>query len=97
MSNFRDKKILENARLLPCQICGKQDGTVCAAHSNQQRDGKGMGIKAHDYRIASLCFECHSSIDQGSQHLKKKRQEMWDEAHRKTIGEMIERGLLSAV
>ena len=70
---------------------------MVAAHSNQLRDGKGKGIKAHDYRIAALCFTCHSDLDQGSRMSKQERVEMWEEAHRKTIGLLFERGLISTV
>jgi hypothetical protein len=57
-----------------------------AAHSNQLRDGKGRGIKANDYRIAALCYKCHMELDQGKDLSKLERVEMWEEAHRKTIG-----------
>jgi len=72
-------------RQSPCQQCGRQDGTVVAAHSNQLRDGKGRGIKAHDYRIAALCYSCHMDLDQGKSLDKAERVEIWEEAHRKTI------------
>ena len=91
---YRNKKLLEVARLLPCQICGIEDGTVVAAHSNQLRDGKGRGLKSSDVRIASLCFRCHAEIDQGSKLSKESRIEMWEQAHRATIGELFERGLI---
>jgi hypothetical protein len=91
---YRNKKLLEVARLLPCQICGIEDGTVVAAHSNQLRDGKGRGLKSSDVRIASLCFCCHAEIDQGSKLSKESRIEMWEQAHRATIGELFERGLV---
>jgi hypothetical protein len=91
---YRNKKLLEIVRVCPCQICGRQDGTVVAAHSNQQRDGKGMGLKAHDYRIAALCFTCHSEIDQGKTLSKQEKFEAWDEAHRGTIGWLFDRGHL---
>lgn len=91
---YRNKKILEVARNFPCQHCGKQDGTVVAAHSNQLRDGKGKGIKASDYRIASLCFFCHMELDQGKNLSKQERVEMWEEAHRKTIGLLFDNGYL---
>ena len=91
---YRNKKLLETARLLPCQHCGTEDGTVVAAHSNQLRDGKGKGIKAHDYRIASLCFRCHADLDQGSRMSKQERIDMWEEAHRKTMGLFFERELI---
>jgi hypothetical protein len=58
---------------------------VVAAHSNQLRDGKGRGIKAHDYRIAALCYSCHMDLDQGKSLDKEERVEIWEEAHRKTI------------
>ena len=91
---YRSKKLLEILRTLPCQLCGIEDGTVVAAHSNQQRDGKGTGIKAQDYRVAALCYKCHMELDQGSTYLKSKRMELWEEAHRKTIGELFLRKIL---
>lgn len=94
---YRNKKLLEIVRKSPCQHCGTQDGTVVAAHSNQLRDGKGRGIKAHDYRIAGLCFTCHYNLDQGSSMSKQERMEFFDEAHRKTIGWLFENGLLEVL
>lgn len=91
---YRNKKLLEFVRSFPCQHCFIQDGTIVAAHSNQLRDGKGKGIKAHDYRIAALCFKCHMELDQGKNLTKQERIEMWEEAHRKTIGELFERGFI---
>jgi len=86
--------LLDAARELPCQHCQTQDGTVVAAHSNQLRDGKGRGLKAHDYRIASLCYSCHADLDQGAHMSKAERLEMFEAAHRKTIGLMFERGII---
>lgn len=84
--NYRNKKLLEAVRESPCQSCGARNGTVVAAHSNQLRDGKGRSIKAHDYRIAAMCYQCHMELDQGSSMSKEDRINMWEEAHRKTIG-----------
>ena len=92
---YRNRKLLDLVRESPCQICGVQDGTVVAAHSNQQRDGKGMGIKAHDYRIAALCFTCHADMDQGKTLSKQEKFELFDQAHRKTIGWLFEGGHLT--
>ena len=75
-------------------MCGKEDGTVCASHSNQQRDGKGTGIKANDYRIASLCYQCHDMIDNNKELDRVERIEAWEQAHRKTIGWLFDRGLI---
>jgi hypothetical protein len=91
---YRNKKLLELVRQSPCQTCGREDGTVVAAHSNQLRDGKGRGLKAHDYRVASMCFGCHAELDQGTKLSKSERVEMWDDAHRKTIGWLFENGYL---
>ena len=91
---YRNKKLLEAVRDCPCQLCGAQDGTVVAAHSNQMRDGKGRGLKAHDYRIAALCFRCHHEIDQGAKMSKQERVDMWEEAHRKTIGLFFEQEII---
>ena len=92
---YRNRPLLNACRELPCQHCGISDGTVVAAHSNQLRDGKGRGLKAHDYRVASLCYKCHMELDQGKDLSKQERTELWEEAHRKTIGQLFERGLIS--
>ena len=91
---YRNQKLLEIVREFECVLCGAEDGTVVAAHSNQLRDGKGKGIKAHDYRIAALCYRCHMAIDQGHRMNKQEKEAMWEEAHRKTIGFLFERGKL---
>ncbi len=49
-------------------------------------DGKGTSIKAHDYRIAFLCHQCHHMIDNDKSLDKHDRIAAWEEAHRKTIG-----------
>jgi hypothetical protein len=89
---YRNRKLLDACHELPCQHCGISDGTVVAAHSNQLRDGKGRGLKAHDYRVASLCYACHMELDQGKNLSKQERIDLWEEAHRKTIGLLFERG-----
>lgn len=89
---IRSKALLAACRELPCQRCGKQDGTVVAAHSNQAAHGKGRAIKACDSRVAALCQWCHSQCDQGGgSHAN--RLEMWWAAHVKTVRELIRRGL----
>ena len=93
--NYRSQYLLEAVRESACQHCGVQDGTIVAAHSNQLRDGKGKGIKAHDYRIAALCFKCHYELDQGKALTKEERREMWEEAHRRTVGWLFDNGHLT--
>lgn len=90
---FRSEKLRRAVASLCCMVCGR-DGETQASHSNQQRDGKGMGIKAHDYRLAALCANCHREIDQGANLSKEERRNAWDEAHRATIGALFEAGLI---
>lgn len=56
-------------------MCGSQDGTVVAAHSNLLEHGKGKGIKAHDGMAAWLCYRCHSQLDQGTELSKNERRD----------------------
>ena len=91
---YRNRKLLDAVRQAPCMVCGVMDGTVVAAHSNQLRDGKGRSIKASDYRIAAMCFRCHSRCDQGKDLSKEERLAMWEDAHRATVGWMFEQGIL---
>lgn len=83
---YRNPKLLKSIIEAPCMHCGISDGTVVAAHSNQLRDGKGRGIKAQDYRIAALCYRCHHELDQGNKLSKQERVDMWEAAHRLTVG-----------
>jgi hypothetical protein len=94
---YRNKKLLEIVRQSPCQNCERSDGTVVAAHSNQLRDGKGRGLKSHDYRISALCYNCHMELDQGSKMDKNQRIQFFEDAHRNTIGWLFENGHIEIV
>jgi len=59
------RKFLDLAEGQACVMCGCDDGTVVAAHSNLLEHGKGKGIKAHDGMSAWLCYRCHTEYDQG--------------------------------
>jgi hypothetical protein len=91
---YRNQKLLEAVRESPCQHCGVSDQTICAAHSNQLRDGKGRGLKSQDFRIAALCFKCHSELDQGRDLSREERVNMWEQAHRRTIGWLFENDII---
>ena len=41
----------------PCESCGIEDGTTVPAHVNWQEGG--LSMKAHDWLIVGLCFNCH--------------------------------------
>lgn len=89
----RSKKLMEAYREIECQNCGRDDGSVCGAHSNMSQHGKGRGIKSSDLYAASLCHVCHSALDQGSHLSRMDRETLWSNAHRKTVREMLKRGL----
>ena len=90
---IRSKALLEAARKIPCQWCGADDGTIVAAHSNQLAHGKGRGIKAGYNYIASLCYLCHTELDQGKCMTKMERIGMWRTAHERTVDLLNELGL----
>lgn len=98
-SNYKRQYIRSPALMraygkIPCQHCGRDDGTICGAHANWSVFGKGGHIKADDNRAASLCSMCHIPLlDQGSELSKAERIAMWWAAHVKTIAELMRRGL----
>lgn len=75
---FRSATYLDLVRSLPCVWCGAM-GRTQAAHSNQQRFGKGRGIKASDASAMALCGPapgwtgCHAEHDQGGKLTKAER------------------------
>ena len=92
----RSAALMKAYRELPCQHCGREDGTVCGAHANSLAYDKGRGIKADDNRAASLCHRCHTEIDQGSRLSRTDRDQIWHVAHHKTVRELLKRGLWPA-
>lgn len=89
----RSPALLKACRELPCQHCGKQDGTVVAAHSNQAKHGKGRGIKASDVFVAALCCNCHTVLDQSPVGNRQWRVRMWSAAWIKTVAALVACGL----
>lgn len=92
MKHYRNKKLLQAARDEDCKNCGRRDGTVVAAHSNDRMHGKGVGLKSHDIFIADLCFKCHTDYDRGA--FVDVDQSDFDRAMVKTILNRLERGIL---
>jgi len=78
----RSKRLLEVVASLNCQNCGHYLAQAC--HSNWH-GGKGRGIKASDNYVAALCQSCHHDIDMGNKLSKDERQDLWLNAHLKTI------------
>ena len=101
---YRDRKLLDKAREIPCQNCRNDDGTVVAAHSNQSKHGKGKGLKAHDCFMAALCHRCHSWLDNSGGHdldptgvyqpTREDKAAMFDRAKDRTLLEFFQRGYI---
>jgi hypothetical protein len=92
---YRNPALLSLASKAPhCMLCpAANDGQVVSAHSNQGRDGKGMGMKASDAAVAFVCWTCHGRIDQGNES-REIRIDLWERAHRATMRWLIENGFL---
>lgn len=63
---IRSPKMLEAAQGHTCVLCGRNDGTVVAAHYQgigSARLGKGRGQKPSDLHVADLCHRCHQAMD----------------------------------
>ena len=88
----RSLKLLRLIASLPCQNCGSEH-MVQAAHSNQSKHGKGRGLKSSDEFAAALCLRCHYEIDQGKNLSREERQQLWENAHRKTKELLTKQGL----
>jgi len=89
---IRSPALMKAARTIPCTNCGRDDGTVCGAHSNQAKHGKGRSIKASDIYIASLCHCCHSDLDQGAHMSRDEREALWEACHCKTVQSLVALG-----
>jgi hypothetical protein len=89
----RSPALMKAYRCIPCQHCGTDDGTVCGAHSNWAEHGKGRSIKASDEFCASLCFRCHTELDQGAGLTASQRKALWTTAHEKTVDALMRVGL----
>jgi hypothetical protein len=91
----RSPALLAAVRTLPCQVTGKV-GETEAAHSNWPQHGKAGRIKADDNRVAAMCRDIHRELDQGRKWSAEERQNIWWDAHCKTVRELIARGLWPA-
>lgn len=64
---------------IPGVCLGGRETVPC--HSNQQRDGKGMGLKAHDVYSVPGCMACHRETDQGRRFNRAEKFALWDAAY----------------
>lgn len=88
---IRSPKLLAAVRKLPCQITGRTNG-VEASHSNWPQHGKAGAIKADDNRIAAIHRSMHRDLDQGHTLGAEEKQEIWWQAHIKTVRALLAAG-----
>ena len=95
----RSDALMRAYRALPCQHCGAEGESAggCGAHANWAVFGKGKGIKADDTRCASLCWQCHSHLDQGWGWSEETRKHVWARAHLRTVRKLVAMALWPAV
>lgn len=88
-------KLLSAARDYPCTNCGRNDGTVVAAHCGELALGRGFAHKTPDYLIAFLCHECHDHCDgrRGGLSREEKRA-LWNHAYVVTMSWLFRDGLV---
>lgn len=88
---FRSETLRRAVAELECVNCGREQNTQ-AAHGNQ---GKGMGLKVSDAKIAALCADlCHPMLDQSGSMTKAERREFEVLMIARTLVRLIERGVL---
>lgn len=90
---FRSVPMRMAVARLECMACGVE-GQTQAAHLNE---GKGMGLKTSDAKLAALCWDCHREYDQGSSMTREQRRAFGYEMVSKTLSRLIEDGVLEVV
>ena len=89
---FRSEKLRRHVADMPCVNCGRTD--VQAAHANLGEFGKGMGMKASDAALMSLCCACDTDLDQGSTMDKQGKRDFQYQMIARTLVRAIEQGRL---
>ena len=92
---FRSKKHLKNVASMCCQSCGRDDGTIVAAHTNWG-GGKARSLKASDEYTAALCYTCHTACDQSHLLNREQRMKLWVVAHYRTVRKLTTQGMWPA-
>ena len=91
INHYRDPVLLRMAAMEYCLlqvpgVCNNDRMTTVAAHSNQSKHGKGMGIKAEDCYTVWACHRCHTWLDQGNASQDEKVN-AWNWGHERQIRE----------
>lgn len=98
ISNYRNQKLRDLAKEVPhCMYCCEPNhGQVVLCHSNSQKHGKGLGIKAHDVPCY-LCDRCHALADgRMGPHLDKRDRDLilYEGVYNSVLWILLEKGWL---
>lgn len=97
--NYRNRRLLDLAhRINECQI---RMETVCTgycvdgcvpAHSDSQRHGKGVAIKAEDFFFAAGCAARNSALSHSADFSRETKQGYWQRGFERTLKILWENG-----
>lgn len=59
-------------------------------HSNQQRHGKGVGLKSHDVFTVPGCLACHRELDFGKNLSREEKQNAFQLAHEQWLVDLFQ-------
>ena len=93
---YRNRAYLNTAKDEPCIKCGRNDGTVVAAHYSglgAYALGKGMGTKVFDLATAHLCSRCHAEFDNYQDDNTIERSQEFLMLILRTLKKNVERGI----
>lgn len=97
---FRSKKLTDSARDQACDlripgVCNGRRDTVVACHSNWQSEGKGVGLKAHDWATVHGCSACHDALDREGVLTDEEKRGYFLEGFIRTMGVRFARGTVT--
>lgn len=102
--NYRSRPLLDLAhRVNYCQlqlpgVCETYSANGCEpAHSNSQRHGKAMSLKAHDFFHCPACHSCHVELDQGRKFSKEQKAEFFMAGWERTMAYYFREGWIGVV
>lgn len=96
--NYRNANITKSAQGRNCTlqipgVCNHDSATTVWAHSNQQRHGKGVGIKANDIFGCYACSACHDWLD-NSKVPRDEKNTVFQFAFEKSLLILLQSGVL---
>jgi hypothetical protein len=98
MTPIRKSAMGQDCTLGIAGVCNGNPETTVWAHSNQLKDGKGIGIKARDEEGCYACSSCHAWLDGGWAQFRIKREmvdQIFDVARKLSQAILRRKGLMA--